>query len=146
MSRMDFSLPLQLSWVLLIYLILLHSLIAITIVLTPLHGVITGALLLVCLFSFRFYYQQFYLQTGRHKLVKLARNSENLWYLFYGDQRQDGALYLTRCLVMPELVILYFKRQRCWQCQAVWITADSVDSELFRQLRVYCRDPKTARR
>jgi len=144
MTRMVFRMRLHISWVLLTYLYALHGLMVVTVMLTSIPWFLRIALLLVCLLSLRFYHQQYYQQTGRHKLVKIERDNLGLWHLFYGDQGEYTALSLSRCLVMPELVILYFDGQRYRQKRAVWITADTVDSELFRQLRVYCRDPKTA--
>ncbi len=133
---------LQPSWVLLTYLYALHGLIVATVVLTPIPWFLRVVLLMACLLSLRFYYQQYYRQTGSHKVLKIERDSAGLWHLLYGNQRRYGALRLHRCLVMPELVILYFDSQGFRPPQAVWITAEEVDRELFRQLRVYCRNPK----
>jgi hypothetical protein len=50
---------------------------------------------------------------------------------------------LTSCFVAPKLVLLHFSGERFWKRKTITVCSGSVDVELFRQLRVYCRDPKT---
>ena len=129
---------------LLTYLCLLHGVMVITVLAMPIGWLVRVTLFILCLASLWFYYHQYTLQTSRYKLVKVERDNTGLWHLSYGDGAQHLSLNLKRCIVISSLVILYFEGQQFWQCSAsAWITGDSADEELFRQLRVYCRDPKT---
>lgn len=129
---------------LLTYLCLLHGVMALTVVAMPIHWLARATLFILCIVSLWFYYSHYTLQTSRYKLVQAERDNTGLWHLAYADGEQHLSLELKRCIVISPLVILYFEGQQFWQRPAsVWITADSADDELFRQLRVYCRDPKT---
>ena len=132
---------------LLTYLCLLHGVMALTAVAMPMHWLMRVTLFVLCIASLWFYYRQYTFQTSRYKVIKIERDNTGLWHLSYGDGHQQLSLNLKRCIVISELVILYFEGQRFWQSPpSVWITADSTDDELLRQLRVYCRDPKTFQR
>ena len=125
------------------YLLLLHGLIfAVTLSLAVDWLWRTGLCLLV-LFSFCFYYRSHYLATGRYNARMLMRLSDETWTVDYGDGRQVADLVFQQSVVIPQLAILYFKTPSFWQSHSLVITADQVESECFRQLRVYCRDPKT---
>lgn len=52
-------------------------------------------------------------------------------------------LELKSAVVIGHGAILYFKTKNRLLDKAVIICADAVDSKLYRQLRVYCRYPKT---
>jgi len=144
MTRIVLSMRLQASSYLLVYLTVLHGVMALTALTIPVHWLISVTLLALCVANLWFYYHQYYLPTGRHKLIKVERDSAGLWHLRYGKGDQHTSLRLHRCVVIPELVILYFYSQGFWRrSPTAWITAECVDDELFRQLRVVCRDPKT---
>jgi hypothetical protein len=83
---------------------------------------------------------------GRCNVRKLIRSGDETWTIYFGDGRCAKDLVLQQCVVIPQLVILYFRTTQFWKPQSVYITADQVDSELFRQLRVYCREPNTFQR
>ena len=144
MTRIVFSMRLGPSVSLLTYLCLLHGVMALTVLAMPIYWLVRVTLFILCIASLWFYYHQHALQTSSYKLVKAERDDTGLWHLSYGNGELHLSLTLKRCIVISELVILYFEGQRFWHSpSSVWITADSADDELFRQLRVYCRDPKT---
>jgi hypothetical protein len=128
------------------YLWLLHSFFFIITATLPMEWLWRGGLCFLVLFSFLFYYRAHYLLTGRCNVRKLIRSGDETWTIYYGDGRCVKERVLQQCVVIPQLVILYFKTTPIWKTRSVYITADQVDSELFRQLRVYCREPKTFQR
>jgi hypothetical protein len=67
--------------------------------------------------------------------------SDETWTVDYGDGRQVAGLALQQSVVIPQLVILYFETTSFWQTHSLTITADQIEFECFRQLRVYCRAP-----
>ncbi len=136
MIRTVFSLPIMPSRWLQYYLIIVHGVMLLT--LLSLLGAswwscITFVLLSV---SFAYYYWQSCLT------VTVMRDSDGNWY-----RHQSGAVQplpaLRGSVVIPQLVILYFAGDGFWRhTYSMTIVADSVPAELFRQLRLYCRNTK----
>ena len=87
-------------------------------------------------FSYRYFYQQ------TNAMSTIERDADSNWQCHYRNGNTLEKLRLTNSVVTPIFVILYFKGNTIWQRSTI-IMADAVDAELFRQLRVYCRDPKT---
>jgi hypothetical protein len=128
------------------YLLLLHSFFFVITATLPIEWLWRSGLCFLVLFSFLFYYRAHYLIMGRCNVRKLIRSGDETWTIYFGDGRCAKDLVLQQCVVIPQLVILYFRTTQFWKPQSVYITADQVDSELFRQLRVYCREPETFQR
>jgi hypothetical protein len=128
------------------YLLLLHVFFFIVTVTLPIDWLWRSGFCLLVLFSFSFYYRTHYLEMGRHKVAKLIRLGDERWIVHYGNGRIAERRVLQKSVVIPQIVILYFKATPFWKTHTVCVTADQVDPELFRQLRVYCRDPKTFQR
>ena len=143
MIRIVFSLDIARSNHLLSYLVILHGMMLITMV-----SLSTGfwwsivACVLIGL-SLRHYCQRHQWLQSTQSTVKIERMASGQWSLRYRDNRQSLGLTLVKSFVSPQIVILYFKGSKWWAHSSVTIVADAVDAELFRQLRVYCRDPKT---
>ena len=137
MTRIVFSMAIVPSKSIAIYLVIIHSLMLVT--LLSLLANSWWALLTIVFMVLSFVY--FYGQT--QSLIKLERDVDNGWYCYYQNNKLRSALRLTSSIVTSSLVMLYFNGNNYWQRYSVIIMVDAVDAELFRQLRVYCRDPKT---
>lgn len=93
--------------------------------------------------SFIYYCGRYqWLKNGR-AITKIERNAKQQWTLFYSDNTSQGKQVLKHCVVTSKLIILYFSKSSHWRDTSITILEDAVDVELFRQLRVYLRDPKT---
>ena len=137
MTRIVFSMAIVPSKSITIYLVIIHSLMLVT--LLSLFANSWWALLIIVFMVLSFVY--FYGQT--QSIIKLERDADNRWYCYYQNNKLRSALRLTSSIVTSPLVMLYFNGNNYWQRYSVIIMVDAVDAELFRQLRVYCRDPKT---
>jgi len=93
--------------------------------------------------SFIFYCRQYQWWRNNKAITQVSRDSHQQWLLYSQSTLRYSQLDLCSCVVTIYGVILYFKGQRFWQRYSLLIMADSVDDEAFRQLRVYCRSPKT---
>ena len=143
MTRIVFSLTIGHSRYLLWYLFLLHSLMLATVfsLLGLSYGTIFLALILVV--SFICYCQQYQWLKSNRSVRKLQRDAEDKWYLVFQGGEMSSPLQLKNCVVTPFVVILSFHTNYFWQSKTITLLFDAVDAELFRQLRVYCRNPKT---
>ncbi|MFW5450790.1 MAG: protein YgfX [Methylophagaceae bacterium] len=143
MPPIIFSLKISRSNRLLIYLVLIHMLMLVTLI--SLLALSWWSLVVTILLGVSFIYccqQQQWLKSTK-SIIKIERTINQQWSLLFLDNSQSSDLMLIKSLVTPQLVILYFKGSTWWNTRSVTIIADAVDAELFRQLRVYCRDPKT---
>ncbi len=128
---------------LLVYLIFIHCVMFVTLLSLL---VVTWCLLIattVLIVNFIFYAQKFQWLKAKKSLVNVEYNDHIGWLLTYSDESQKTGLSLKGSFVTPQLVILYFNRRHFWQSDVATIVDDAVDAELFRQLRVYLRSPKT---
>lgn len=142
MIRTAFSLTISRSTRLLIYLLFAHGLMLIT-MLNLLQGywwLLSVSLAIIV--SFIHCYQKYQLLSGDKFMTKIERDTNDDCSVFYGDDSKNSALKLSSSVVTPNLVILYFKGAHFWQSTTAFLVADAVDPDLFRELRVYCRDPK----
>tara|TARA_R110002050_G_scaffold9504_2_gene33480 strand:+ start:53494 stop:53994 length:501 start_codon:yes stop_codon:yes gene_type:complete len=128
---------------LLAYLIAIHCLMFVTIF--SLLAFTCWSLLaaIILIISFIYYAQQYQWLRAKKSLVSVAHNAGKGWSLNYSDQSHKTGLSLESSLVTPQLIILYFNRCYFWHSDVVTLIDDAVDVELFRQLRVYLRTPKT---
>jgi hypothetical protein len=97
----------------------------------------------ILLTSFIYYAQQHQWLRPRKSVVSINYQADKGWSLHYSDWSVKTGLSLTSSFVTPQLVILYFNDRYFWQRDVITIMDDAVDAQLFRQLRVYLRAPKT---
>lgn len=97
---------------------------------------------IILLASFIYYCRRHQWINNHRAIIKVERDAKQQWKLFYSDKLSQEKLVLKHCVVTSTLVILYFLGASRWKATSVTILADAVDVEQFRQLRVYCRDPK----
>jgi len=128
---------------LLAYLMVIHSLLLVT--LLSLLGMSWWSLfaIMTLIASFVYYTQQHQWLKAKKSLVSVEYSDDKGWALNYSDESQKSGLSLASSFVTPQLVMLYFKGSYFWQRRSVTLLADAVDAQLFRQLRVYLRSPKT---
>lgn len=128
---------------LLIYLIFSHSLMLVT--LLSLLGASWLSLfpMVMLMASFIYYARQYQWLKAKKSVVSIDYQASNCWSLYYSDGSEKLGLSLTSSFVTPQLVILYFNHGYFWQRDAITLIDDAVDADLFRQLRVYLRSPKT---
>jgi len=143
MIEKHFSIELGRSKWLLSYLIIIHSLMLGT-MMTLLADMWLSLIAVATIsISFIYYCKQYqWLKKGR-AITKIERNAKQQWTLFYSDNSSQGHLALNHCVATSKLVILYFSGASSRRIKSVTILEDAVDADLFRALRVYCRDPKT---
>ena len=143
MTRIVFKIEIARSLRLLIYFFVLHGLMLVTML--SLLGTCWWSVLvfIIIMLSGVYYCRQHQWLNSQKSLDKIERDASGKWILSYQDGKQHLELTLTSSFVTPYVVILYFNKSHFWQRYAVTIISDAVDKELFRQLRVYLRDPKT---
>lgn len=128
---------------LLAYLIASHSLMLMTLLSLIALSWLSVFVTVILLVSFIYYSQQHqWLKLGK-SIVSIDYYAEKSWSLYYSDGSEKLGLNLTSSFVTPQLVILYFNHRYFWQTDVITIIDDAVNVELFRQLRVYLRSPKT---
>jgi len=142
MTRIVFSLVIGRSKRLLVYLLAVHVTMLVTAV-SLLGSSIWSALtivLIVC--SFIYYCKKNQWLKSNKSIIRVERDSDGKWRLFYPATTHSKPLTLSDCVVTQQCIILYFNRNK-FSKETITIMSDSVDAECLRQLRVYCRDPKT---
>ena len=143
MTRIVFKMKIARSLSLLIYFVVLHVLMLVTML--SLLGVSWWSVLIfiMIMLSGIYYCRQYQWLNSHQALNQIERDARDKWSLCFQDGKQHSALTLTRSFITPHVVIMYFNKSHFWQRYAVTIVADAVEGEVFRQLRVYLRDPKT---
>lgn len=143
MIEKPFTMVIDRSRWLLIYLILIHGLMLVMLaVLLPNIGLLFLAVIFLST-SFIYYCQCYQWLESHRAVIKIQRDNERRWMLFYSGNAVPEKFNLKHCVVTPKCVILYFSGGSFWDAPSITILVDASDSELFRQLRVYLRDPKT---
>jgi len=143
MTRTVFTLAISRSKQCLIYLIVIHTMMLAT--LLSLLG-LTIESLLVCVlmgFSFNTYCRQYQWLQGDNAVTMITRDQDNKWSLFEKSGVQYQQLVLHSSIVCQQLVMLNFKANKTGSTKSIMIMSDSVDADDLRQLRIYCREPKT---
>ena len=143
MTRIVFSLPIGRSKTILMYLILLHS--VAFLILLSLLGLSLSTLLLIPILavSFIYYCGQYQWLNFDSAIINLERDESKQWYLISKIGSRTQAYQLQSCFVTPSLLMLQLKKDSIWSYKTVTLFSDAVDSELLRQLRVYCKHSKT---
>jgi hypothetical protein len=143
MIEKSFSIVIGRSKWLLAYLVIIHNLILVTMVtLLPNIGSSFMAVALIST-SFIYYCGRYQWLKSYRAIIKLERNSKKKWTVFHSDNTSQKNLVLKHCVVTPKLIILYYSGSSRWRGKSITILEDAVNAELFRQLRVYLRAPKT---
>mgnify|MGYP006981143692 CR=1 FL=1 len=127
----------------LVYLVFIHSLMLITLFSLLEQSWSLVATVLFIGTSFIYYCRQQLWVDNASAIIRLERDSEQRWYLLSKGEQEMPPLKLVNCVVIPSLVMLTFHDESFWRNKTVTLVNDAVDDELFRQLRVYCRNPKT---
>ncbi|NOQ81430.1 MAG: hypothetical protein GQ548_02730 [Methylophaga sp.] len=143
MTRIVFSMELTRSRKLLGYLIVTHILMLVTSLSLQIISVWIVLVVSLILLSFVYYCQKYQWLNSSRAIIRLDRDSDERWHLFYSNNSQRTKLILTNSVVTPYLAILTFQDVKAWKATTVTILNDAVEASMFRQLRVYCRDPKT---
>jgi len=142
MTRIVFSMVIGRSKRLLVYLLAIHVTMLATAI-SLLGTSIWSALILVLMVcSFIYYCKKNQWLKSNKAIRRIERDSDGKWRLFYQATTHAKPLTLSNCVVTQQCIILYFNRNRFCK-ETITIMSDSVDVECLRQLRVYCRDPKT---
>ncbi len=142
-TRTVFTLPITRSNRLCMYLLTIHLIVLVSVLSVLDHLVAMIGIIALISCSFIYYLRRYYLLTHAKSCSRLSRDSDNNWLITYGSNKTCQPLMLLSSYVSQYCVILYFKGESYWSKYSALIMSDAVDGELFRQLRVYCRDPKT---
>jgi len=127
---------------LLVYLLAIHVTMlatALSLLGSPIWSALT-IVFMVC--SFIYYCKKNQWLKSNKAIIRIERDIDGKWHLFYQATTHSKPLTLSHCVVTQQCIILYFNRSRFYK-ETITIMSDSVDAERLRQLRVYCRDPKT---
>jgi len=125
------------------YLLLIHGLMLVMVVNLPLSAAWSVLVVLLILASCVYYCRQYQWLNGSSAIIKIERDNNDQWILYDRAGKQYSTQSLNSSFVISKVVILHFNSSSLWQNKSVLIVDDSVDQTLFRQLRVYCRNPKT---
>lgn len=137
-----FGMQIRRSRWLLFYLGFIHSVMLITLLnlAVSLLWIALGTAIL--LFSFIYSCRQYQWLKNSMAINYITRDENGLWQLDYLNGKTQSALKLERSFVSVNLVIIYLSSNSRWRCLTIVILSDAVDKNLFRQLRVYLKDPK----
>ena len=142
MTRIVFSMAVGRSKRLLVYLIAIH----ITMLATALSllgaSVWSFITMMIMVYSLIYYCKKNQWLKSNKAMIRIERDIDDKWRLFYQATTHSKPLTLSNCVVTQQFIILYFNR-RGFCKETVTVMSDSVNAEYLRQLRVYCRDPKT---
>ena len=124
------------------YLVLIHVVMLLTVVSLPItigwSAMAVGALAL----SFVGTSRRHQWLRGSSIKTQISRDERGLWYLNTVKGEKQSSLMLYASFVTANLVIMRLKNDNYWCRISIVIVSDAVDKNLFRQLRVYLRDPK----
>lgn len=131
------------SW-LYYYLVLLHVFMLITLFSLPIglgFTLLSVACLLLSFVAACRQYQSGSSRSSRNRCIE--RDESDLWSISFANDNKQLALKLESSFVSTKLVIIRLKSADHWRRISIVIVSDAVDTNLFRQLRVFLRDPKT---
>ena len=126
---------------LLAYLVLMHSVMLITffsLQITLIWCVLGSAMLILSFIVSCCKYQWL---RNAEAINQIERAENGLWQLVYSSGKKQPALKLESGFVTNKVVIIYLKNRSRYCHFSIVILSDAVDEEMFRQLRVYLRDP-----
>jgi len=127
---------------LLFYLGFIHTVMLITLLNLAISSVwlVLGISLLV--FSFIYSCREYQWLKSSKVVSDIKRDENGLWQIEYLNGKIQAELKLQHSFVSVNLVILHLKSSSRWKCLPIVILSDAAEKNLFRQLRVYLKDPK----
>ena len=141
MKQIVFSLACTRSNHLLIYFMVIHCLMLVTIF--TVFGLSLGSLWsIVIIVSFIIHCKQYQWIESKKACIKLERDATEKWAFTFKNGEIESELVLKNSVVNNYFVVLNFHRTTWWKPNSITIMNDAVDSGLFRQLRIYCRKLK----
>lgn len=143
MARIAYKLDIGRSDYLVFCIFVLHLIVVFTALTINVAIQYQVLIMLVVAVSAYYYGYCYYLRQSSLAIKAIERTIEDGWAIHYGDDHKSEVLQLTGSYVSALVVILHFRRTSFFPSKSVVVMFDAVDQELFRQLRVYCRDPKT---
>ena len=142
MARIAYKLDIGRSDYLVFCIFILHLIVVFTALTINVAIQYQVLMLLVVAVSAYYYGYCYYLRQSSLAIKAIERTIDDGWTIHYGDGHKSGVLKLKGSYVSALVVILHFRRTSFFSSKSVVVMFDAVDQELFRQLRVYCRDPK----
>ena len=135
MTQDVFTMTISRSNHLLIYFILVHSMMLLTLVTVfrTLSAIIISCVIITL--SFLYYCQQHQWLRGSKAIVSIGRDEHDKWSLHYQSGIQIKLLRLKSSVVISQCVMLNFQDENGNNRPSITIMADSVDEETFRRLR-----------
>lgn len=130
------------SW-LYYYFVLLHVFMLLTLFSLPIGLGFTLLSVACLLLSFIATCQQYQSGSSSSRDRCIERDESDLWSISFANDNKQVALKLESSFVSTKLVIMRLKSANHWRRISIVIVSDAVDTNLFRQLRVFLRDPKT---
>ena len=137
-----FRMQIRRSRWLLFYLGFIHSVMLITLLKLAVSLLWIALGTAILLFSIMYSCRQYQWLKNSTAINYIKRDENGLWQLNYLNGEIQSALKLEHSFVSVNLVIIYLSSNAQWRCLAIVILSDAVDKDLFRQLRVYLKDPK----
>lgn len=143
MARIAYKLDIGRSDYLVFCIFVLHIIVVFTALTINVDIEYQVLLLLVVAASAYYYGYCYYSRLSPLAIEAIERAVDGGWIVHYCDGHKSEVLQLKGSYVSALVVILHFRSTRFFSSKSVVVMFDAVDQELFRQLRVYCRDPKT---
>lgn len=137
-----FGMQIRRSRWLLFYLGFIHSVMLITLLNLDVSLLWIALGTAILLFSFIQSCRQYQWLKNSMAINYITRDENGLWQLDYLNGKTQSALKLEHSFVSVNLVIIYLSSNSRWRSLTIVILSDAVDKNLFRQLRVYLKDPK----
>lgn len=97
---------------------------------------------IVIMVSFIIHCKQYQWIESKKACIKLERDTTGKWAFTFKNGEIESELTLKNSVANNYFVVLNFNRITWWRPKSITIMNDAVDSELFRQLRIYCRTLK----
>jgi hypothetical protein len=145
MVKKHFRIEIGRSCWLLVYLISIHGLMLAMLINLLSYFWLSFAVFLLTA-SLSYYCRRYQWLDSSYACTQLGYDNKGQWILRYSDSSLQDKLSLKHCVVTSRFVIVYFAGTSQWREKSITIVVDAVDIELFRQLRVYLRSPKTFQR
>lgn len=138
-GKSKFCLIISRSKTLLIYFIVIHSLVLITLLSLLDKNIWKLLIILAVTLSFIHYCRRYQWLPYAKSIIRVERNIDKQWSCHQRDNYSNDNLKLVNSFVIPELVILNLQHSNRWKKKSILIMEDTVDADLFRQLRIDCR-------
>ena len=129
---------------LLIYLLIVHLIMTLTLVMLFADiGWLVVIILISMAMSLIFHMRKYGWLLGGSTVKMISCDEYSFWTVNYSDEDLMPELQLKSSFVTPLLTLIRLNGEGFLLNTTIVIIADAVDTEQFRQLRVMLRDPKT---